>query len=492
MAAVHQWPWRRLVSLRARFASGARSLDDLGRAGGLAGPEFDAKSAHAAWLAERGPLPRGFTAGAAALEFRPRELEAATSAALSKPMEMNLALMVLDEPTPDWSACFTKNRFPGAPVKVGRRRVEEAGPLRAILVNNKISNVCGSGDGVADSEALCDAVAAELGGGADPTQILPCSTGVIGWRLPTEEMAAALPGAVRACEASADSVVRIAEAIMTTDRFAKARSAVLPGEGGARIVGVAKGAGMIEPNMATMLVFVLTDAVVPGGQRTIKALLAEAVERTFNCISIDSDTSTSDTVVLASSSLVAIGGADDDARVASFRAALNGICAELAADVVRNGEGVRHVIRVAVANAPSVETARTVGKAIVNSPLFKCAVAGNDPNVGRLMCAIGDVAATRSVAEDLDLEHCAISLGGREIFRDGRCVLPPDAEVELSAHFAQAELGDDSVPLDFPPHERVVEVAVTLGGADAGDASCTVVGADLTHEYVAENADYRS
>jgi glutamate N-acetyltransferase/amino-acid N-acetyltransferase len=187
-----------------------------------------------------------------------------------------------------------------------------------------------------------------------------------------------------------------------------------------------------------------------------------------------------------------IQGGEEVEQLETFRAALNGVCAQLAADVVRNGEGVRHVIRVAVSDAPSVSAARTVGKAIVNSPLFKCAVAGNDPNVGRLMCAIGDVAATSSVEETLDLERCTIALGGREIFREGRCVLPPDAEVELSAHFAQAELGDDSVPLTFPPHERVVEVEVRLGGGHGGGASCTVIGADLTHEYVAENADYRS
>ena len=373
------------------WLSSATAVDDLSHVDDSL--SFDAKADHERWLSEVGALPRGFTAGTSSLTFHPRELAEAKNASLSAPMGMNLSIMVLDEPTSDWSACFTKNRFPGAPVKVGRRRVDENGPLRAILVNNKISNVCGGGDGEADSEALCATVAAELG--AEARHVLPCSTGVIGWQLPTAEMQAAIPAAVRACE-GADSVKRVAEGIMTTDRFAKIRSAVLPGDGAARVVGIAKGAGMIEPNMATMLVFVLTDAIVPGGQATIKALLSEAVERTFNCISIDSDTSTSDTVVLASSSLITIGGAEAE-QLETFRAALNRVCAELAADVVRNGEGVRHVIRVAVSDAPSVATARTVGKAIVNSPLFKCAVAGNDPNVGRLMCAIGDVAATSSV-----------------------------------------------------------------------------------------------
>jgi len=431
---------------------------------------FSSRPVHRAWLATQARLPAGFQTGTTRLAFTPREVP--------KPAEMTLTLVALDRPAPDFAAVFTRNAFPGAPVIVGRRRLAEPA-LGAILVNNKVSNVCAP-QGVELTEALCAAAARLLG--RRPQEILPSSTGVIGWRLPLEEMVAALPRVVAAL--AAESVLPAAESIVTTDLFPKVRSAAV---GAGRIVGFAKGAGMIEPDLATMLVYLLTDLVVP--RDLLRAMLRRAVDVSFNCISVDSETSTSDTVVAVSSGRVPCPDP------AAFEAALTTVCRDLAEDVVRNGEGVHHVMRVQVLGAPTPALARTLGKAIVNAPLFKCAVAGNDPNVGRLVQAIGRHLGTPEQA--LDLTRLRARLGGIEIFARGVFQLDPAKETALVAHLKQAELyasappknGVFSPPVDFPAHERCVEIEIDLG---LGRASATVLGADLSHEYVSENADYRS
>ncbi len=433
---------------------------------------FADRAAHRAWLSTQAGLPRGFRAGAAAFEFVPFEVE--------KPARMKLALLALDEPTEAFAAVFTRNAFPGAPVLVGRRRLS-APRLGAVLVNNKISNVCAPG-GVEASERLCAEAALSLG--MEPTEVLPCSTGVIGWRLPVEAMVKALPEAVAALQG--ESILAAADGIMTTDLYPKVRRFELPG--GASIVGIAKGAGMIEPNLATMLVYLLTDAAVP--RAALRAALAEAVEQSFNAISVDSDTSTSDTVVALAS------GAAGPVAAPAFRAGLLQVCRDLAEDVVRNGEGVRHVLRVTVRGAPDALAARLLGKAVVNSPLLKTAVAGNDPNVGRLVAALGKEAGARGIA--LDPARARISMGGEVILERGLFQLDREKERRLTAHLVAAELypqvpAADGItfrpPVDFPPHERAVEIEVELG---VGSGEAEVLGADLTHEYVTENADYRS
>jgi glutamate N-acetyltransferase/amino-acid N-acetyltransferase len=312
--------------------------------------------------------------------------------------------------------------------------------------------------------------------------VLPSSTGVIGWALPEEAMIAALPAAVGAL--APGSVLPAAEGIVTTDLYPKVRRADV---GGGSIVGIAKGAGMIEPNLATMLVYLLTDIAVPRAE--LRQMLARATDASFNAISIDSDTSTSDTVVALSSGRVPF------ADWGAFERALHQVCRDLAEDVVRNGEGVRHVIRVTVREAASLGLARALGKAVVNGPLFKCAVAGNDPNVGRLIQAIGKHVGAH--APGTDLSGLRATMGGIEIFSGGVFRLNPEKEAALVAHLRGAELyasqpGPDGVfsaPIDFPPHERAVELEIALGN---GAASATVLGGDLTHEYVSENADYRS
>lgn len=432
---------------------------------------FPSAEAHRNWLEGQSALPRGFRVGRTRLEFMPAEV--------AKPAKMNLTLIVLDEPTPAFAALFTKNAFPGAPVLIGRKRLEEP-TLGAVVVNNKVSNVCAPG-GVEASERLCAAVAGQLGLGA--SQVLPCSTGVIGWRLPVDAMVRAVPQAVSVLEAG--SVMPAAEGIMTTDLYPKVRRARV---GDGSIVGIAKGAGMIEPNLATMLVFLMTDVDVP--REALRAALRSVCARTFGCISVDSDTSTSDSVALLSSRKVPCPS------LPAFEAALEQVCADLAEDIVRNGEGVHHVMRVHVRGAPSVEVARGIGKSVVNSPLFQCAVNGNDPNVGRLVAAIGKYVGAHH--PEVDLSRSTLRMGGRVILEHGAFKLDNEAEKALVAHMKSAELYTSVPPPDgltfrppvtFPPHERSVEIDVDLG---TGPASSTVLGADRSHEYISENADYRS
>lgn len=433
--------------------------------------KFDSSEAHRAFLRSQSALPKGFRVSTTALEFMPVEVH--------KPARMTLTLIALDEPTDAFALMFTKNAFPGAPILVGRKR-KQAKRLGAVLVNNKISNVCAPG-GVETAERLCAAAGKLLGFQAD--EILPSSTGVIGWRLPEQAMIDALPQL--APRLQAESIMPAAEGIVTTDLYPKVRAAKV---GSGRIVGIAKGAGMIEPNLATMLVYILTDCDL--SRSVLDSALRDAVDASFHNMSIDSDTSTSDTIALLSSKQA--GPVDEQ----EFRAALKQICLDLTEDVVRNGEGVHHVMRVRVSGAPTEAVARGVGKSIVNSPLLQCAVCGNDPNVGRLVMAVGKYLG--DVLPSADLSRSQIRMGGETLLADGTFRLDPARESALVAHLKAAELYQSTQPPDgltfvppikYPPHERVVDIEVELG---LGSARCTVLGADRSHEYITENADYRS
>jgi glutamate N-acetyltransferase/amino-acid N-acetyltransferase len=432
---------------------------------------FRTRDEHRAWLETQSRLPLGFRVGTTRLEFTPVEV--------AKPARMSLALIAADEPTPSFAAKFTRNAFPGAPVLLGRERLAGA-RLAALLVNNKVSNVCAPG-GVEAAGRVVAAAARLLH--VEPSEVLPSSTGVIGWRLPVDRMIEALPHAVS--DLQPRSVLPAAEAIMTTDLYPKVRCAEV---GGGRIVGIAKGAGMIEPDLATMLVFLLTDLSVPRAE--LRAALDEAVEASFQNITVDSDTSTSDTVVLLSSMR------RPAPERAAFRGALAQVCRDLAEDVVRNGEGVHHVVRIAVRGAPDVRAARAIGKAVANSPLVQCAVNGNDPNVGRLLAAIGKQAGQAGL--ELDPARVRLRMGGVPIFEGGAMRLDAAVERGLHGHLLGAQLYASVPPPDgltfkppvaHPPHERAVEIEVDLG---LGPGACEVLGADRSHEYVTENADYRS
>jgi len=436
-------------------------------------PVFKSRDEHRQWLATQAAMPAGFRTGSHRFAFTPQEVD--------KPSHMTVTVISLERPTPAFAGLFTRNALPGAPVIVGRRRLQ-ADTLGAIVINNKISNVCAPG-GVDDAEAICAATAQQLS--LTPSQVIPCSTGVIGWKLPVADLAAAIP---RACAAlRSDSLLPAAEGIMTTDLYPKLRSRRV---GSGSVVGIAKGAGMIEPDLATMLVYILTDLDV--GRDQLRECLRLACAGSFNSMSIDSDTSTSDTVLAVSSQRVPCPD------LAAFQTALNAVCLELAEDVARNGEGVHHVIRVQVLGAPSEAIARGIGKAVVNSPLFQCAVCGNDPNVGRLVMAIGKQIGSHH--PEVPVERLRIQMGGSEIFCNGAFVLNPQNERGLIAHLTAAELyasaapvdGVFSPPVDYPPHGRRVEITIDLGGGVHHRAEATVIGTDRSHEYISENADYRS
>lgn len=441
----------------------------LWKPGSQGSRQMTSESDYLAYLEEELQLPAGFRVGSTSLKFVPAELPEGHD-----PLPMKLTLICLDEPTENWAAVFTSNAFPGAPVLVGRERLSEGKPLQAIAVNNKVSNVFPADGGQASSEAVCKAVAEHLDFSGGGHSVLPCSTGVIGWRLPVDELVAAVPAAAKTLQS--ESALPAASGICTTDRYPKGSSAELPG--GARIVGFAKGAGMVEPNMATMLCYILTDAAVECNQRELQALLREAVGDSFNSVSVDGDESTSDTVALVASGRGAAVSSGD------FKTALRDVCRDLAAEVVRNGEGTQHVMRVAVSGATDDAVARRVARAVANGPLFKTAVAGNDPNVGRLVGKVGQ-ALSRAGAAMAD--GCVCSIGGEVIFENGRFSLDGEKEVRLHEHLLAAQQDDQ---LKYPPHQRVVDVEVRLGGGGSGQA--VVFGSDLTREYVAINADYRS
>ena len=458
-----------------------------GGAAGLAGPagprrpllgadvrEFAADEA--SWdarVAALAALPAGFSCATAALEFVPRETPGGAAAA------MNLGVVALDAPTDAVAGVLTRNRLCGAPVSLARRLLAKSAPrLQAIVVNNKVSNVRpGPGLGEPCAEAVAAAVATALG--LEGT-VASASTGVIGWALPVPEMVAAAP----ALALARGDAAAVARAMMTTDRYAKAARADLPG--GGSVVGVVKGAGMIEPNLGTMLCFVLTDARVAGGRGAMQAALERAAADSLGSVGVDGDESTSDMVLVASSEA---GPPCDDA---TFEAALGDVLGQLAHHVVRNGEGTNHVLRVTVRGDATVEAARALGRGVVNGPLLKCAVAGDDPNVGRVVAKVGQLLGARGDAALLDEgSPCRVALGGETIFERGQFALDAAKEGRLAAHMRAARLGaDDPDAPRCPPHGRCVEIDVDLGGDAAVVA--VVLGSDLTHEYVTENADYRS
>jgi glutamate N-acetyltransferase/amino-acid N-acetyltransferase len=412
-------------------------------------------------LEQRGALPAGFRAGSTTLSFVPREKPGNQS--------MNLALILLDKPTEAFAGVTTRNRFCGAPVRVCRQRLGQA-VVRGVLVNNRVANV-GTAGGEEDAVGILDRLGALLG--VPGTELMPASTGIVGWGLPRTEMEGALPALVESLQCR--NLLPVARGIMTTDSYPKLHSEPV---GRGTIVGIAKGAGMIEPNMATLLGFLVTDLEI--GREELRASLAYAVERSFNRISVDGDQSTSDMVLAFSSCR------KPPVPLEEFREALLSVCCRLAEEVVRNGEGVGHVIRVRVRGAQS-EVALAAAKAVANSPLVKTAIFGNDPNVGRIVAALGDYLGNAG-ADGPDPSEFRISLGGVGIFDRGRFTLDPARESRLAAYLRECALDPGRVP--YPAHDRSVEIDVDLGSGESGEIE--VIGADLSYEYVRENADYRS
>lgn len=428
-------------------------------------------------LQSRSTLPAGFSVGAARFSFTPFEVE--------KTLPMNLTIIMADKPSDSFAAMFTSNKFPGGPIIVGRERMKSSPMLQAIVINNKISNVCPGGSrdfGATDSDQVCQAVADQLGL-PSKTLVLPSSTGIIGWKLPVAAIKGAVPVAAAAMQSK--SIYPAALGITTTDRYPKVRSEASKSKKWS-IVGIAKGAGMIEPNMATMLSYILTDLDLP--RAVLSRCLRNAVGKSFNTITVDGDQSTSDTVVVMSSKCVASNGAADEAE---FELALSRLCRGLAEDIVRNGEGTQHVVKVSVTGAPTDLMARDLGRFVINSNLVKCAIAGCDPNVGRIVGAIGSFLGNVENGSKLT-EGLSVTLGGVDIFKDGAFQLDPAKEKLLSDYMFDTQLFPASVPehdRNYPTHMKNVDIEIKLA---SGSGSCEVIGSDLTKEYVEVNADYRS
>jgi glutamate N-acetyltransferase/amino-acid N-acetyltransferase len=365
-----------------------------------------------------------------------------------KPVDKDLALFVSDREATA-AAIFTRNQFPGAPVILGRETIK-AGRLKAIAVNSKVSNVATGAAGLSNARRMAAAAAAECG--TTPDRVLVSSTGVIGVPLPIEKIEAGLRGMTT--ELTDDPLVG-AHGIMTTDSHPKALSASV---GAATVTWIAKGAGMIEPNMATMLVYIFTDAQFESS--VLDQMLRRAAHGSFNMLSVDTDTSTSDTCALLANGMAGPVPEDD------FQKVLTAGCVRMTEILARDGEGAEHLLRCTVRGALNEREARLIAKSLVNSPLIKTMVHGADPNVGRILMAVGKCfdATIRTDATDAWVNGHAVVRGG-----------------------ARADF-DDAMVRDTLKNE-VVDLEVSLG---VGSASATAYGCDLTKGYVEENAAYYS
>jgi glutamate N-acetyltransferase/amino-acid N-acetyltransferase len=371
---------------------------------------------------------------------------------------LDLALLVSDRPATA-AAVFTTNKAQAAPVIVSREHLQKSGGVvHGIIVNSGCANACTGDEGMVNARAMAAETAVLLGCSAE--QVLVSSTGVIGVGLNMDKLRAGLPVVHAALDPSHGD--QAARAIMTTDPFPKeAAVTVTIGSASFAIGGMAKGSGMIEPNMATMLGFVTTDAAVP--RDLLDRALREVVDDTFNAITVDGECSTNDCVMVLANG--ASGVAIDATHYDAFADGLRAVCLRLALGIVRGGEGATKLITVTVSGAASAAEARQAAKAIANSLLVKTAVHGGDPNWGRLVA----VAGRAGVA--FELSKARVAIGPILLFADGR---PHDENAAEAANY----LKNDDIAL-----------AVDLG---AGSASSTVWTCDLSAEYVKINAEYRT
>jgi len=357
---------------------------------------------------------------------------------------------------------FTQSTMPGQPV-IWCRECLPGGTVRAIVVNSGNANVFTgrAGRQVVESTA---ATAARLLG-CEPRQVFIASTGVIGEPPPADRISAALPNVVPLLDGGSWELA--ARAIMTTDTFPKGATATATIAGmRVRINGFCKGSGMIAPDMATMLAYVFTDAALPAN--VLQSLLAEANERSFNCVTVDGDTSTSDTVLLCATQQVrhAAIASPGDPRLDDFRRALAGLTTDLATQLARDGEGAEKFVTIEVTGAQSDPAARRIGLSIGNSPLVKTALAAGDANWGRIVMAVG------KAGEKADRDRLSIAVGGTQIAAEGGPVP-----------------GYDEGPVSEHMKGREIRIAVDIG---IGQGCATVWTCDLTHGYVDINGSYRS
>ena len=387
-----------------------------------------------------------------------------TAAARIKNWQRDDVLLAVFDPGTTAAGVFTQNRFCAAPVQVCRRHLAQTGGIRALIVNAGNANAGTGAAGIAAAETTCAAVAAMLG--CAPQQVLPFSTGVIMEPLPVEKIVAALPAAHAAL--APDRWFAAVSAIMTTDTVPKGASRRVDVDGTpVTVTGIAKGAGMIHPDMATMLSFIATDA--PIAAALLAPLTREIADVSFNCATIDGDTSTNDSFVIAATGRAPMAPIEraDDPRLAPLRAALTAVAVELAQAIVRDGEGATKFMTIRVEGGRDADECRRIAFGIAHSPLVKTAFFASDPNLGRIVCAIGNAAAP-----DLDASRVSFWLDD---------VLVVEAGARAASYReedGQRVMKDDEIT-----------VRVALG---RGVAAATVWTCDFSHDYVSINADYRS
>lgn len=370
----------------------------------------------------------------------------------SEPNRRDIAVVISDRPAAA-AGVFTQNRVCAAPVHVSRARLPRA-DARAIVICSGNANACTGEQGMADARRMTELVAKDLG--CSPEQVLVASTGVIGRPLPMAILEAGIPKAVAAAKPGAAALSDAAHAILTTDTKIKVSSRKF---GPHAIAGFAKGAAMIGPNMATMLGFVTTDAAVAPAD--IQRLLKDAVEPTFNCISVEGHTSTNDTVFLMANG---IGPQLQGTQLEAFAVAIREVCADLARQIAADAEGANHLITINVVGTRSNAEARTIAKSIAESALVKTAVFGADPNWGRIVSAAGYAGIP------FDEKDLSLTVGPFLLYEKGR-PLPFDAAA-VSGYLKTNR-------------EVTFDLTFTLGAG-----RCTFFTCDLTHEYVTLNADY--
>ncbi|MGB0220588.1 MAG: bifunctional glutamate N-acetyltransferase/amino-acid acetyltransferase ArgJ [Sinimarinibacterium flocculans] len=383
-------------------------------------------------------------------------------AAIKKPGRQDLLLIEL-APGSRVAGVFTQNAFAAAPVRLCRERLAMTPAQRALLINAGNANAATGDGGLEDARKTTAAVASAIGCG--PEQVLPFSTGVIGQRLPVQRMLEAIPKATAAL--TADAWNAAARAIMTTDTVPKGASRrVATSQGEITVTGIAKGVGMIEPHMATMLAFIATDARLTAA--AADAMLRAAIDDSFNCVTVDSDTSTNDACVLCAtaqsgSSDIDVGDADYGLVLEAVRA----LCIELAQAIVRDGEGATRFITICVDGATSIAEARRVAYAIANSPLVKTAMFAGDANWGRIIMAIG-----KAGVDGLDPARVGVRLDDVILLENGE-PHPDYEEARGAAVVAKPEF----------------TIGVDLG---RGKARARIWTCDFSYDYVRINAEYRT
>ena len=399
------------------------------------------------------PVAGGVTAPAG---FRSAAVHCGIKAA---PAELDLAVLACDSPA-SAAALFTTNLAQAAPVTVSRQHLERTGgAARAIIVNSGCANACTSAEGLAHAKRMASETAAAIGCAAE--EVLVASTGVIGVALNMDAVVPGIRSAVAALARSRGS--EAARAIMTTDPSLKEHAVAVQTAGGVFTVGgMAKGSGMIEPRMATMLGFLTTDAQVPAA--LLRRALEASARDTFNAITVDGECSTNDSLFALASG--ASGVVFDDESYPALLEGLLAVSRELAVGIVRGGEGATKVIAVSVRDARTIDEARQVARTIANSPLVKTAVHGADPNWGRIVAAAGHSGVV------FDIDRAAVHVGGVPLFENG---LPHDGAAPLAAEHLKG---------------GTVQIDVSLGSG--GGATATIWTCDLSAEYVRINGEYRT